>query len=262
MVQRSVTDTSSGSRDALYERRSALSRDLLGPSTSEQSGSEPKRKVFAGVRRIDQRPKESRRQRPRRTPEIALGVCLVLGGAFGAAALAGKGPATASVVAAARDLAVGDVIAAEDLVALDLGVDVARHFIAASDARELLGLNVTSPTPEGAPLSRSTITRLEPLGPGEVLAPLSVESGDVPPGIAPGDIVKVAFVPDPSLSTRTAPLQYSEQVSVWAVDPPTELRSDYVVTLRTTEKFLLESVTAGRNKIVIAPGKSEVVREP
>ena len=258
MVQRSVTDTSSGSRDALYERRSALSRDLLGPSTSEQSGGTPKRKAFAGVRRGEQKPGEPRRQRTRRTPEIALGVCLVLGGAFGAASLAGKGPATSSIVAAARDLAVGDVVAPDDLIAMEAGVDVARYFVAAGDAQQLLGMSVTSPVAQGAPLSMSTMTRLKPLGPGEVLAPLSVESGDVPPGLAPGDAVKVAFVPDPSLSTRTAPLQFAEPVSVWAVERPTELRADYVVTLRTTEKFLLESVIAGRSKVVIAPDESEV----
>lgn len=262
MVQRSVTDTSSGSRDALYERRSALSRDLLGPSTSEQSEGATNRRAFAGVRRGQRKPGGSRRQRTRRTPEIALGVCLVLGGAFGAASLAGKGPATASVVAAARDLGVGDIVAPDDLVAMDVGVDVARHFVAAGNARELLGMSITSPTPQGAPLSLSAMTRLKPLAAGEVLAPLSIESGDVPPDLAPGDVVKVAFVPDPSLSTRTAPLQFAEPVSVWAVDPPTELRANYVVTLRTTEKFLLESVIAGRSKVVIAPGANEVADEP
>ena len=189
-------------------------------------------------------------------------MCLVLGGAFGAASFAGKGPATASIVAAARDLAVGDVVAADDLMAMEIGVDVARYFVAASDARELLGMSVTAPIQAGGPLSLSTMTRLKPLTVGEVLAPLSVESGDVPPDLAPGDVVRVAFVPDPSLSTRTAPLQFAEPVSVWAVDPPTELRADYVVTLRTTEKFLIESVIAGRSKIVIAPGESEVAVEP
>jgi hypothetical protein len=195
-------------------------------------------------------------------PEIALGVCLVLGGAFGAASLAGRGPATASVVAAARDLVAGDVVTADDLVAMELGVEAARHFVSTDDARQLLGMSVTVPTSKGAPISLSTMTRLDPLAPGEVLAPLLVAAGDVPPGLAPGDVVKVAFVPDPSLSTRTAPQQFDAPVSVWAVDPPTELRADYVVTLRTTEKFLLESVIAGRSKVVIAPGESEVIGEP
>lgn len=260
MVQRSVTDSPGGSRDALYERRSALSRDLLGTSTSEQSGNEPKRKAFGGSRRIQGAP-ESRQRRTRRTPEIALGVCLVLGGALGAASLAGNGPVTASVVAAARDLSVGDVVSTDDLMAMDLDAEVARHFVSAANARDLLGMSVTAPTAQGAPLSMSTMTRLEPLAVGEVLAPLSVAAGDVPPGLAPGDVVKVAFVPDPSLSTRTTPLQFEEPVSVWAVEQPTELRADYVVTLRTTEKFLLESVIAGRSKVVIAPRNSEVSGE-
>lgn len=262
MAQRSVTDSPSGSRDALYERRSALSRDFLGTSTSEQSGNEKKKTAIDGLRRLRQRPSVDRKQRTRRTPEIALGVCLVLGGAFGAASLAGKGPATTSVVAAARDLSVGEVVTADDLMAMELGANVARHFVSAGDASDLLGMSVTAPTAQGAPISFSTMTRLEPLAPGEVLAPLLVAAGDVPPGLAPGDTVKVAFVPDPSLSTRTAPLQFEDSVSVWGIEAPTELRADYVVTLRTTEKFLLESVTAGRSKVVIAPRDREAANEP
>jgi hypothetical protein len=177
---------------------------------------------------------------------------------LGAASLAGRGPATASVVAASRDLVAGDVVTADDLVAMELGVDAARHFVSAADAQQLLGMSVAVPTSQGAPISLSTMTRLDPLAPDEVLAPLLVAAGDVPPGLVPGDVVKVAFVPDPSLSTRTAPQQFDGPVSVWAVEPPTELRADYVVTLRTTEKFLLESVIAGRSKVVIAPGESEV----
>ncbi len=260
MVERSVAETLGGSRDALYERRSALSRDLLGTAESEQGTTKSSRQ--SRVKRGGNPPRPvGARRRDWRTPELALGVCLVVGGALGAASLAGKGPEMTQVVAAAQNIPVGHRITADDLVAMEMNIEAARNFISAETAHEILGTSTVMAVAAGMPLAHSATSQMEPLAEGEVLAPLSVAAGDVPPTLRPGDVVMVALVPDPALSTQTSPEQFDEPASVWAIDPPSELQADYVVTLRTTEKFLLESVTAARAKLVIASQRSEVQDE-
>ena len=85
MDERFVIDSPGGSREALAERRSALSRDLLG--THGEGVRTPRsflrRKPASKAQpRARNQPAAHKKQR---LPELAIGVVLVVGGALGAA---------------------------------------------------------------------------------------------------------------------------------------------------------------------------------
>ena len=255
MSERFVTTSPDGSRDTLYERRSALSRDLLGDSetreTSRRRGNrQPKTK--SAVR--------GSARRPIRVPELALGLVLVIGGALAASLLASKRTATVEVVAAGSDLSRGHEISADDLVAIEMESRFAQSMTSAANAKELLGKRLSTNVSSGSPIMPGLVEATPALLAGEEVVALRVEVGDVPTSIAAGDSVRIVLVPDPSVSTDTAVTEFDQPATVWDVEPPSEMNPDYVVSLKVSSEFLAKAAVAERSKIALIGSETEVAR--
>ncbi len=251
MDERFVTDSPGGSREALAERRSALSRDLLG---THSDGARAPRSVLrrkpasASQQRTRSQPPTQKKQR---VPELAIGITLVVGGALGAAWLHGNGNQQVTIVASSRALDVGHIITANDLVAKNISVDASRYFVPAPRAKNLLGRALNSPVAAGEPISDKYLSVMHPLLADEILVPLKLNTGDFPPDLYPGNIVRIALTPDPGISTKVETEAYKNPVEVWALHPPTDLEPNYVVTLRAKQDLLLPAASAGKIKIVV-----------
>ena len=252
--QRFVTDSPGGSRDALAERRSALSRDLLGTD----GGGAKTSKVKYRRKPAQNSPRAQGAKPKQRVPELALGVVLVVGGALGAAWMAKGGNETITIVAASRELDAGHVVEPGDLVAKNVASDTASYFVGASDAKVLVGRALRTPVALGAPLGLNMLSELRPLTEGEILSSFTLQAGDFPPELSPGDTVRVALSPDPSAAAKAEPQEYDGSVEVWDLTAPTDNELNYIVTLRTQSDFLLPSAGATKIKIAILPPKGEV----
>ena len=136
-----------------------------------------------------------RRIRPPRWLDLrlVLGVLLVLGSVLLGARVVAAADATVPVWSAAGDLAAGTVLAAGDLVAVDVRLDdVAGAYLA------------TSTRPEGRTLARAVrngelLPRTALEEPAELVQlALPVQAGYVPPGLDRGQVVDVYAVADPA----------------------------------------------------------------
>lgn len=255
MSERFVTTSPDGSRDALYERRSALSRDLLGDSETRESS----RRGAAKRKEKQVKSTGTSARSPVRVPELALGLVLVVGGALAASLLAAKRTETVQVVAAATALDRGHEIGAPDLVAVDMEAQFAGGMTSASEAKDLLGKRLAVDVPAGSPIMAGILDTAPVLGPGEEVVALRVEVGDVPTSIAVGDAVRIALVPDPSVSTDTAVTEFDRPATVWDVEPPSEMNPDFVVSLKVPVEFLAKAAMAERSKIAIVGEETAVM---
>ena len=253
MSERFVTTSPDGSRDALYERRSALSRDLLGDP--ETDGVKKRRRADKATR-----PTKSPRQGRRsgiRVPELAFGLVLIIGGALAASLLAAKKTETIEVVAAVADMARGHEITAADLVAVETEARLAHSMMRTTEAAALLGKVLAVDLAAGSPILPGTVHAAPTLQVGEEVVALSVEVGDAPTSLAVGDPVRVALVPDPSLSTDTAITEFDQPTVVWDIEEPSDASPDYVISLKVPTDFLAKAAVADRVKIALVAGRGE-----
>lgn len=255
MSERFVTTSPDGSRDALYERRSALSRDLLGDAETRDT---PRQRRTKRLPKAKSAADDSVR-RPVRVPELALGLVMVIGGALAASLLASKRTETVEVVAAAIDLGRGHEIGAGDLVAVEMESRFARSMTDAADAQELLGRRLSIAVSAGSPIMSGAVEFTPALLAGEEVVALRVEVGDVPTSIAVGDSVRIVLVPDSSVSTDTAVTEFDQPAEVWDVEPPSETNPDYVVSLKVPREFLAKAAIAQRSKIALIGVEASVV---
>ena len=256
MSERFVTSSPDGSRDALYERRSALSRDLLGDSETRETPRQRRGNRQPTARSAG---RDSAR-RSVRVPELALGLVLVIGGALAASLLASKRTATVEVVAAGSDLSRGHEISAGDLIAVEMEARFAQSMTSTVNAKELLGKRLSANVSEGSPIMPGFVEVTPALLAGEEVVALRVEVGDVPTSIAIGDSVRVVLVPDPSVSTETAVTEFDQPATVWEVEPPSEMNPDYVVSLKVSSEFLAKAAVAERSKIALIGSETEALR--
>lgn len=256
MSERFVTTPPGGSRDTLYERRSALSRDLLGDDEGKQNERRSRTRLSMPARTESKR--ASRRKV--RVPELALGLVLVLGGAFTASMLAAKRTETIRIVGAARDIERGRAIEADDLVASEVERRFAGSMITAEEAASLLGRVLVTDVPAGTPIVSSLLRASPTLNEGEEVVSLRIEVGDVPPSVAVGDVVRVVLVPDPALSVDTALTEFDRPAKIWDILEPTESSPDYVVSLVVPKEFLAKAALAGRSKVALMTEIQQVVQ--
>lgn len=254
MTERFVVTSPDGSRDALYERRSALSRDLLGDSTSGTSGPSASR-----FRRRERSERSGRATSQRRFPELALGLVLVIGGALGAVSLSRSSTSTVEVVGVSRALARGTILTPDDFIGVRVDTQTARSFISVDDAKSLIGKIATTNFDSGTPIARGSLADAVVLNENESIVAVRVEVGDVPESIGAGDEVRVAFVPDQAYTTETTATEFATNAIVWAVTSPSEAIDDYVVSLKVPKEFLLVSATAQRTKLAIVRHAKEAV---
>ncbi len=189
-----------------------------------------------------------RRIRPPRWLDLrlVLGVLLVLGSVLLGARVVAAADATVPVWSAAGDLAAGTVLAAGDLVAVDVRLDdVAGAYLA------------TSTRPEGRTLARAVrngelLPRTALEEPAELVQlALPVQAGYVPPGLDRGQVVDVYAVADPAAgATATGDGSVALVVAAAPVQAVSG-RTEGVLSTATTTVQVVVSVPVDQAPVVL-----------
>jgi len=134
--------------------------------------------------------------RQTRVPWIVVGVLIVAGCALVAAVWAGRVAQRTPVMALARAVERGQVLAAEDLTTVGVAVDGQIPLVSGSDGGELVGLSAASSLPAGTLLMDGMVTADPGLAAGDRVVGLALDPGEYPVGaLAPGDTVMVIRTP-------------------------------------------------------------------
>ena len=190
-----------------------------------------------------------RRVRPPRWLDLrlVLGVLLVLGSVLVGARVVTAADATVPVWSIAGDLAAGTVLAADDLVAVDVRLEGA--------AASYLS---TSTRPEGRTLSRAVgagellpRSALEP-GAAQVQLALPVQAGFAPPGLTRGQVVDVYAVADATAGATGAADGSVSLVVSGATVQAVSGRGSGVLSSASTTIQVVVSVAAGDARQVLA----------
>lgn len=196
----------------------------------------------------------------RRVPEMALGLVLVVGGAFGALMMYRSGTESVTVVASAHRLHRGQVISPSDLVATEMPGGAARYFVSGLEAQSLVGKTVAVDVDGHVPLSTIMVTTNSPLATSEALTSAPVDVGNFPSEIAPGDLVRVVLAPEITMSASTPPRMFEGVVKVWSIQFPEDYSDQAVITLRGPLELAMAVAGAGRIHIVLVGNSIEMSR--
>jgi hypothetical protein len=198
------------------------------------------------------------RARTWRLSDTLVGLALVLGGGLAAMLTFQSATETVSVVGVARGLERGHVIARGDLVAIEVAKDVAGSFIPADRARETIGRSLAIDVTADTPLVDSMLATTATLQPGETLVPFAVKAGRFPPALAPGDLVRLALIPDFTAGAGAEPMAWEETVTVWSVTRPVDSFGDVVVTVRGSLELPVAIAAAGAVHVSLVSADVEV----
>lgn len=138
-------------------------------------------------------PRLSGVRRRRRAPYFLLGLLLVVVCGTAAAVLVLNTGSRIPVLAAAREIQIGQVIAAEDLKVVAVAVDGDVAVVAADRSREIVGRPAATHLVAGALLPSDAAWQGPQLGSGESIAALALRPGQFPPEVTPGAHVMVVL---------------------------------------------------------------------
>ena len=133
----------------------------------------------------------------RRRPALwAGGVALVAVGALGTAGLVGGAGNRVEVLAVARDVPVGQTIAAGDLTVARVAADPALQPVRASERGRVVGRVAAVELRPGSLLTAGELTDTAVPGPGEQVVGVAASPGQLPArGLRPGDRILLVPVP-------------------------------------------------------------------
>jgi hypothetical protein len=144
-------------------------------------------------------------RRSRRRPWVATAGALVVACVLGGLSLVGALGHRTTVLQAARDIEVGQVIAAGDLVAVDVAVDSPAQLIAAADRDQLVGLTASGRLPAGSLVSPADFGAGTGLPAGHVVISIAVAAGELPrPDLRIGDRVRLIQTTGPAASASSS----------------------------------------------------------
>lgn len=131
--------------------------------------------------------------RRRRTPELVVGILLVVGWILGTVLLVTSGRDRIPVLALATDVARGQVITGTDLSTVYVGSDASIAHLGEGEAGQVVGRAALADLAAGTVVTREQFARpVEVLEPGAATVGLSLEAGQLPSlRLAPGDRVSV-----------------------------------------------------------------------
>lgn len=133
--------------------------------------------------------------RRRRIPHLLLGLVLIPACGFGGAVLAAELGDRESVLALARPVTAGQVLAAQDLRPIAVAVDVGMDVIVASAAPTTVGLPLAYSLPEGTLVTRSMLGAPQIPEQGKATAAVGLKPGQFPPDLSAGTTVAVLLAP-------------------------------------------------------------------
>ncbi|RBY96470.1 flagellar biosynthesis protein FlgA [Blastococcus sp. TF02-8] len=189
---------------------------------------------------------------------LVLGALLVLGSVLLGARVISAADATVPVWSAARDLAAGTELTAEDLVVVDVRLDDAASAYLSGSVRPA-GSVLSRAVGAGELLPRTALEEPEDL----VQVSLPVQAAFVPPGLARGRLIDVYAVADPaagatgqavgsvSLVVSAAPVQATSGNSEGVLSTPSST-VQVVVRVPSDEAAGVLAAIAGRPLVVVA----------
>lgn len=125
------------------------------------------------------------------------------------------------VMAAARDVNAGDVLARGDLRVVRVAADSDVATVPAGDLEELVGKVAATPIFAGALITEDQVSTGAPLGEDEAIVGVLVKPGQAPLGsLRVGTTVQVVQTAEPSGVGESAPEVLSEEATVFAVSRP------------------------------------------
>lgn len=133
--------------------------------------------------------------RRRRVPHLLLGLMLVPACGVGGAVLATELGDRDSVLALARPVAAGQVLAAQDLRQVALAAGSELDVIVASAASTVVGQPLAFSLPQGSLVTRSVLGAPQVPEQGKAIAAVALKAGQFPPDLSPGTTVAVLLTP-------------------------------------------------------------------
>ena len=191
----------------------------------------------------------------RRTPELLLGLLLVVAGALGGLFLLQRGEDVYTVVGSARELSRGTTLTPSDLIALEIGTVPPGSAVAASDAGSLIGKRLIVDLPAGVPLSAYVLTSQRPLGPSQGLIPIALDKGAVPSGLGPGDVVRVTISFPNRGVDAPVPEVLADSVEVYDIQVGDEFDDEVHITVLAPADMAVDLARAERIQLMKVSGR-------
>ncbi|WP_133906628.1 SAF domain-containing protein [Actinophytocola oryzae] len=137
-------------------------------------------------------------------PHLVLGVLLVTASIAGAVLWSITTGERSLVLALTRSVTVGQPIASADLREVSVALDGAVDAIPATDAASVVGQLAAASLPAGVLLPRAALGTSMIPKPGDAIAALALEPGQVPPEVTQGTHVVVVLSADPNTESGSS----------------------------------------------------------
>ena len=209
--------------------------------------------------------RQQRRERPatapaiapvrtrRRSGVLAVGVALVVLGALGAAYLTQVVGNTVQVVAVARDVEPGQVVAREDLTVADVNADPALAPVPAGRLAELVGQRAAVALTTGSLVTDAAVTEQVLPGSGQSVVGVALQPAQLPAeALQPGDRVRIVDTPPSQAEPPSTTPHTIDAVVVSAAAPDASGQTIIDVTMPSGQAAELAArVATGRIALVL-----------
>lgn len=173
---------------------------------------------------------------------------LVAGCALAAVLWNQSNTATSTIVVAARPIARGTALNAEDLRGAEMS-GATSVMVGGADARVLIGQVALVDIEASAPLMRSVLTASLPLAANEALTSMALAPGQLPPDLAPNDHVRIVVTAVPDAAGVVTTQLLDDAATVWSVTDAHD-GMNTIVTVRGP--ISLSSAVAAAAKVQLA----------
>ena len=212
------------------------------------------------------RPRDGLRLRPstraRSLPWVAVGVLVVVGCALAFAVAATHLGSRQPVLAVARAVPAGGVIADRDLEVVRVSTDPALHPLPGGSRASVVGRTAAVPLAPGTLLTASELGPSVGLGAGQAAVGVALKPGQYPPGLAAGMTVRVVDVgtvtPGAASPSASSPGQtVVAAATVTSLSQPSASAPDATVV-----ELLVPDVEADQVAALAAAGRIALVQVP
>ncbi|WP_326550106.1 SAF domain-containing protein [Micromonospora sp. NBC_01813] len=167
---------------------------------------------------------------------MLLAVLLILGFALAGAVVADRIDTRLPVLATARAINAGQVIAEADLVVVRVAADSAVATVPETDRGAVVGRTAAVPLVAGALLSPAQLGAAAWPPAGQSLVAVGVKPGRLPSGVTAGSHVLVLIVPTSvNAGTGSMPQVVQAEATVWSLEEAKDQSGDMAVSLLIAE---------------------------
>lgn len=195
--------------------------------------------------------------RRRRPAVLAMAAALIAAGGLGGAALYNSSGQRIAVLAVARDVPMGQVITADDLVVAHIAGDPALRPLDARDLARTVGLRATTDLKRGAMLVKSDLTSDPATQPGQQLVGIAAKRSQLPatklqPGLQILVVSTGDLKADGPVGTRTPDTMTAVIAAVGRPDTDGTTVIDVAVGPTDGPRLALW-VASGKFQVILAP---------